>query len=114
MKKADLLPVLNKEYDFFDDGIVSENRKHKVLITAIIPFCEINKNILELWKREANNCDWIFNNKTDYFLKGTLMVKPAKKLIFARTKTGHWFSFNDNFWDGLLDISGKIAKQSEN
>lgn len=110
MKKPDKLPIKNKEYNCFDGGIISQNRMYKVLIKEIIPFNKIDKETLELWKNEAKKFYWIYSKETDYFVKGILLSKHDK-VIFVRRFDGKWFGFSDNWWNGLLDINGKMTKQ---
>ena len=61
---------LNKTYNLFDDDKIRESRRSSIIITEIIPFNEISKELLLVWKEEVINCYWLYAKKTDFFLKG--------------------------------------------
>ena len=102
---------LNKTYDYFDDGKISESRRSPVTITEIIPFDKIDDETLEYWKEQVNEIDWIYNTETDYFVKGNLDLGDGKfePVIFVRTLDNRWFSLG--WWGGRLDVDGKLYKQ---
>jgi hypothetical protein len=100
---------LNKTYDYFDDGKVKESRRMPVTITDIIPFGQIDKETLQVWKEEINECDWLYAQETDFFIKGNLKLgyNENEAIIFVRTIHNDWFSIG--LWSGSLDIDGSLA-----
>jgi len=110
MKKHDKLPIVNKKYGFFDNGVVTQTRMDIVLVTDVIPFTEIDNCTLKLWKNETLLLDNLYAKKTDYFVKGNI-ISTNKELIFARTTDGSWFSFTDFDIDGQLDVDGKLTEK---
>lgn len=82
----------------------------EVVITEIIPFAEIDEETLNDWKKEVEECDWLYSKETDYFLKADLKVSDDKteKIIFVRTINNNdgWFSLG--WWGGRLDIDGSL------
>lgn len=104
------VPKVNEVYNYFDDGKIRESRLEQVEIKEIIPFSEIDKEILKLWKRELKQCHWLYNLTTDYFIKSFL--KETKVIIyFVRCKKNGWFSLG--WYGGRLDIDGELYKQLE-
>lgn len=102
-----MIPELNKEYDYFDDGKINPSRHDKVTITELVRFNKIDNDTLREWKEQIIIADHLFAKETDYFVKGRL--KEAKQdLIFVRTKDNGWFSFNNYMWDGRLDTDGSL------
>lgn len=113
-KKLDMkIPEINKKYNYFDDGKIKEDRRLEVVIKDIIPFSKIDNSILELWKEEIEECDWLYAKETDYFIKGDLEVyNEIKNIIFVRTVYDEWFSIG--FWGGILDVDGSLFKEINN
>lgn len=123
-----MIPILNKTYYFFDDGKIRYSRRSRVVIKEIIPFNEIDQETLAKWKEEINECDWLYKETTDYFVKAEAIEEVNgnvidETLIFVRSKNDGWFSLG--FWAGRLDIDGtlnafceehfeEIAKQQDN
>ena len=112
------LPEINKTYNYFDDGKIKETRRMSVVITEIIPFDKIEEDILDQWKEEVENCDWLYAKETDYFIKGILETskdgKHTEEIVFVRTiddKDG-WFSLG--WWGGRLDLDGNLLELSNN
>ena len=64
-----MIPILNKTYYYFDDGKIRPSRRSMVVIKEIIPFNEIDKETLTKWEGEVNECDWLYRETTDYFIK---------------------------------------------
>jgi len=102
------LPVIGKTYHYFDDGKIRENRKLNVKITDIIPFDKIDDETLTLWYEEIIQCDWLYSEETDLFIKGELELSQGKKelIVFVRTKDNSWFSLG--WWGGRLDVDGSL------
>lgn len=103
MKK---IPDLGKEYNVFDDGKIKQSRLYKVKVIEVIPFHNIDKDILDLWEEEVKDCDWLYSESTDVFIK---TWNGSDYEYFVRTKLdGGWFSLGFmNF--GRLDIDGDLT-----
>jgi len=98
MDSISFMPVVDVEYDFFDDGKIRESRKGSVIITEVIPFKEIDAVTKKLWDSEVESCYWLYAPFTDYFVKG--IIDGDKKAVFVRTKDNGWFSLG--CWGGRL------------
>lgn len=106
------LPKLNQTYNYFDDGKINPSRRHSVFIKEIIPFDKIDEETLSNWKEETIECDWVYADKTDYFIKADLqLTKSIEPIIFVRTLENEWFSLG--WWGGMLDVDGKLTKYLE-
>jgi hypothetical protein len=101
------LPEIGKTYNCFDDGKISESRRYEVTIMEIIPFKEIDKDTLEQWNEEVKTCDWLYDVKTDYFIKAW---NGADIETFVRTKDKGWFSMGF-MCSGRLDIDGSLTER---
>jgi len=104
-----MLPILNKTYYSFDDGKIRPSRRSRVVIKEVIPFNEIDQEILIRWKEEVSECDWLYRETTDYFIKAEANQEDIgidETLIFVRCKKDGWFSLG--FWGGRLDIDGRL------
>lgn len=107
MEKKIGIPELNKEYDYFDDGKINPSRHDKVTITELVQFNKIDDETKANWLEEVEQCYWLYNKETDYFVKGRL--KEIKEdVIFVRTLDNEWFSLG--WWAGHLDIDGKLTE----
>lgn len=100
------LPIINKEYNCFDDGKINNSRLYQVTVKEIIPFTEIDNDTLEQWKDEVKQCYWLYNKETDFFIK-TWNGDDVE--TFVRTKDGGWFSMGF-LCSGRLDIDGTLIK----
>ena len=81
----------------------------EVEIKEIIPFAEIDKETLNDWKEEVEECYWLYAKETDFFVKANLKVSDDKteKIIFVRTiNNNDWFSLG--WWGGRLDVDGSL------
>jgi hypothetical protein len=96
------IPKVNETYDYYDDGKICESRHDKAKIIEIIDFNNIDKQILDKWKNEADRCYWLYKPITDYFIKAYLM-ESKQEVIFVRTIYNGWFSLG--WWAGLLDVN---------
>ena len=101
------IPVIGKTYNYFDDGKIKESRRSQVVVVDVIPFDKIDDETLRLWKEEVEECYWIYENETDYFIKANL-IEFDEDLIFVRAKNNQWFSFNSFVSDGVLDVDGSL------
>jgi hypothetical protein len=105
-----LMPVIGKTYNCFDDGKVTTSELYQVVITDIIPFEQADNELIELWNRNVEDCDWLFKN-TDYFIKyvsTSNKEEPEADSVFARTIDGDWFSLGGWYECGLLDVDGTL------
>jgi len=100
-----MIPEINKEYDYFDDGKINPSRHDKVTITELVRFNKIDKEIKANWQEEVEQCHWLYNKETDYFVKGRLK-ETKEDVIFVRTLDNGWFSLG--WWAGRLDTDGSL------
>jgi len=103
------VPIVGKEYNYFDDGKVKDTRLCRCVIRAVQPFKHIKKKYPEIyaqWCRAfTEKFNQLFDDSTDYFVFAYDEDNSAQ-LIFVRTVGGGWFSFNNNTYNGLLDVDG--------
>ena len=104
------LPEIGKRYHFFEDGKSGPSRHYIIEVTNIVPFETVTDvELLDAYKVEVEECDFLYSPKTDYFVYGR-KVLPNNTLdmddefIFIRTYYGGWFSFGRWFIDGQLDV----------
>jgi len=102
------MPELDRYYSFFHDGKIRESRRYVVFITEIIPFSDINSEILELWEESVNEFNWLYARETDFFIKGNISASTLEEDYFVRTIDGGWFGIG--FWAGRLDVDGTLLK----
>jgi len=103
-----MIPELNKEYDYFDDGKIRQNRHYRVKITAVIKYEDIDVDTKSNWNDDVSSCDWLYNTDTDYFIKG-IIEDINENLVFVRTIDGGWFSLG--WWSGRLDVDGSLMSR---
>ena len=131
------LPIVGKEYHFFDDGKITESRHFIATIVELIPLDEakniiistpreydvktgqnifVNMSLLDIWIDEKTHTNWIFASNTDYIVKASIPKYDDDLIYFARTKDGGWFSMDvTNWWQGgRLDIDGKLYESMMN
>lgn len=136
-KEKENLPIVGKEYHFFDDGKISNSRHYIAKVIELIPIEEAKKIIIstprhynvntgqnlfvdmslyDIWIDEKERCDWIYADDTDYIIKASIPIYDDDPIYFARTKDGGWFSMDTtNWWQGgRLDIDGKLCEQLNN
>ena len=101
------VPILNRVYNVFDDGKVSESRRYEVTVKEIIPFKEIDRDTLEQWNEEVKECDFLYEKETDFFIKSW---NGDDTETFVRTKDGGWFSMG-YLCSGRLDIDGTLTQR---
>lgn len=105
------LPIIGQTYDYFDDGKIKKSRRLKVTITKIAPYDEVDGDILDAWKNEVIECDWLYAPKTDYFIFGDLDIgNYNREVCFVRTVDDDWFSMG--WWGGSLDVDGSLYKMA--
>ena len=103
-----MLPNIDETYDYFDDGKITLGRKLSVKIVDIIPFDKMfDIEFLSYWKQEVEECDWLYNPITDYFIKGELdLDTKIEEIYFVRTLENQWFSLG--WWAGWLDVERRF------
>jgi hypothetical protein len=101
------IPKINKTYNCFDDGKISNSRLYTVDITEVIPFKEIDNDTFELWKIEVKDCPYLYATKTDYFVK-YINGEDGKPGIFVRTLDKGWFGIGSLWNAGRLDVDGSL------
>ena len=104
------IPKIGKTYNCFDDGKISKSRLYKVTVTDVIPFDKIDTKTLDIWKDEVKQCYWLYNEKTDFFIKTDNGEEDDSVEIFVRTKENGWFSIGGFMGCGRLDLDGKLTK----
>ena len=106
--KEQPVPEVGTEYHIFDDGKISPNRHYIATILAVIPFHELrDPELLQDWECDKFDCDWLYAETTDYFIKASATCTD-KPLYFVRTTDGGWFSLG--WWGARLDIDGSLHK----
>ena len=126
-----MIPELNKQYHFFDDGKIAPGRHYIATVVEIIPIKKAKKIIIStprgydkktqknkfidmslynIWKDEVVHFDWIFGDDTECIVKCSIPEYDEDPIYFAQDKNGGWFSMNvTNWWQGgRLDIDGKL------
>lgn len=104
------IPESNKTYKCFDDGKIRESRMYEVTVKQVIPFDYIDGETLNLWKREVENCDWLYRKDTDFFIKA--VNEDGDEEIFVRMIDDGWFSLG-YITCGQLDVDGKLTHLSQ-
>jgi hypothetical protein len=105
------IPIVGKTYQYFDDGKIKVSRRGKVVITDVIPFEKIDEETLNYWQEELEQCDRLYAQKTDFFVKAetTFSDGSIRTMIFVRTIDNDWFSLG---WIGSrLDIDGSLNEE---
>ena len=129
--KLKLIPIVGKEYHFWDDGKTSPSRHYICKVERIItpeeakniivtvPGWDFEKNetffvdvtLYDHWHdKEMPNHDWLYATETDYFIEVSCPKYDENNLWFVRTKEGGWFSMDiQSSWQGgELDIDNSI------
>jgi hypothetical protein len=102
------IPVVGKTYHYFDDGKIKVSRRGEVVVREVIPFKDIDQETLNYWQEELEQCDRLYAQKTDFFVKAetTFSDGSIRTMIFVRTIDNDWFSLG---WIGSrLDIDGSL------
>ncbi len=109
------VPEVGKEYHIFDDGKVNPTRHYIARVVEIISLEDARDitNLIDTWNSEKAECDWLFAETTDYFVRAKADKYDLNSLYFVRTKDGGWFSLDfPNIWMGArLDIDGSLYEQ---
>lgn len=107
------VPEVGKEYHIFDDGKIKPSRHYIAKILEVIPFGDCkDEELLSAWKSNVESSYWLYNTKTDYFVKAESDF-DENYLYFVRTRDGGWFSIDVNSWwqSARLDTDGSIYKK---
>ena len=109
------IPIIGKQYHFFDDGKITKSRHFIATITDVIKYEDEDPDIRGLWEEQVVECDWLYASTTDYFVIASIHEYDSEPIYFARTEDGGWFSFDINsYWQsGLLDVDGKIFNENK-
>ena len=99
-----MVPEINKEYHTFDDGKISPSRHDVIKVLEVIPFEIAEPWLLESWKKNVEECYWLYDKETDYFIK-TECEGEEDPSYYVRTTDGGWFSIG--WWGARLDVTGK-------
>lgn len=100
------IPEAGKEYHTFDDGKISPSRHSLIKVVEVIPFesCQ-DKELINTWKNDVEECYWLYSLETDYFVKAE--YEPGEgAAYYVRTTDGGWFSIG--WWGARLDVTGKL------
>ena len=109
-QKLQPVPEVGKEYNAFDDGKIRPSRLEHVKIVEVIPFNECtDQTLVATWKREVEECYWLYAEETDYFIKANCVQPDIGAQWFVRTVDGGWFSIG--WWGSRLDIDGELYKK---
>lgn len=124
------IPEVGKEYHFWDDGKSSPSRHYICKCERIIPYKEAKNivfelkdypdpkngevfitykaNLYEIWKRQINQCYWLYAEDTDFFVEISCPVYDDNNLWAVRTKDGGWFTLDiQSSWQGgEIDVTG--------
>lgn len=102
----DDIPIKGKAYNFYDGGKISETRRHKCVITDVIPSDKISKRIKGELKYITERNYWIFSDNTDYYVFGNVEGDIIKTQLFTRTEYGRWFSVGIEYYgkEGQFEI----------
>lgn len=100
------IPEVGKEYNCFDDGKINKSRLYTVIVKEIIKVKNVDPDILEMWEEEVEQCDWLYAEETDYFIKTDNGDENPE--YFVRTVEGEWFSIGGFLNSGLLDVDGEM------
>lgn len=103
------IPEIGKTYNYFDDGKIRRSRLCTVKVVELIPFDDIDSEILDMWNSDVVECDRLYSKTTDFFVKGIFTHANHDPEYFVRTVAGDWFSIG--FLGGALDVDGKLYER---
>lgn len=104
------LPIVGSTYNCFDDGKITESRRYEVEVTEVVPFKLIDRETLNLWKKQVKQCYWLYSKETDFFIITNNGEENNSKEVFVRTLNNDWFSIGGFINCGRMDIDGSLAK----
>lgn len=118
------VPVIGKQYHFFDDGKIRESRHYMAtVVDKITPEqakdiymnyqgMNISVSLYTIWREEIDNhrqsknfkvltsgsmevgTPWLYAEETDYFIKCSIPDYDDNDVWFVRAVDGGWFSLN--------------------
>lgn len=118
------VPKVGEFYHFWDDGKTSPSRHYICKIERIVnlkeaaeimvDYFETKMSLVNAWKRDANQHDWLMAKETDVLIEISCPKYDDEKLWAARTKDGGWFTMNiQSSWQGgRVDVEGKIYESA--
>jgi hypothetical protein len=126
MKSQVDIPIVNKRYNFYDDGKISFGRHNIAEVIRIISIKEA-KNIQikyyddekykSLYEIFVNTCEefeqlHLYDKDTDVFVECIIPGYDYDPVYFARTLDGGFFSFDTSgsWMSGRLDVDGTITR----
>lgn len=122
--KKEKVPVIGKQYHFFDDGKISHSRHYMAIVVDIISpeqakdikmnyqGMNILVSLYTIWREEIDGHrqtgnfkvftnrsmdvgePWLYDEETDYFVKCSIPEYDENDIWFVRTINGGWFSLN--------------------
>lgn len=109
------VPEVGKEYHIFDDGKINPSGHYLAKVVELISPEDAKEitNLIDTWNSEKAECDWLFAEASDYFVRAKADKYDLDSLYFVRTKDGGWFSLDfPHIWMGVrLDIDGSLYEQ---
>lgn len=127
-----MIPEVNKQYHFFDDGKISSSRHYIATIIRILTkeeakninfelteyfhtddgddYYDYKTSLYDIWQGEIKEYYWLIAEDTDYIVEASIPDYDENLIYFVRTKDGGWFSMNiqSDWQGGRLDIDGKL------
>ncbi len=118
------IPVIGKQYHFFDDGKIRESRHYIATVLEKITLeqakdiymnyqgTDTSVSLYTIWREEIDShrqgntfkvltsgsmeegAPWLYAEETDYFIKCSIPVYDENDVWFVRTINGEWFSLN--------------------
>lgn len=122
--KKEKVPVIGKQYHFFDDGKISHSRHYMATVVDIISpeqakdikmnyqGMNILVSLYTIWREEIDRHrqtgnfkvftnrsmdvgePWLYDEETDYFVKCSIPEYDENDIWFVRTINGGWFSLD--------------------
>ena len=122
--KKERIPVIGKQYHFFDDGKITHSRHYMATVVDIISpeqakdikmnyqGMNILVSLYTIWREEIDGHrqtgnfkvftnrsmdvgePWLYDEETDYFVKCSIPKYDKNDIWFVRTINGGWFSLN--------------------
>lgn len=118
-----MIPKVGEFYHFWDDGKPYPSRHYIAEVTKVIPFEEAEsifihhkdeiRTLVECWEEEVEDCKWLYNQETDFFIECSIPKYDKDPIYFVRATDDGWFSINTTGWwqSGRLGVEGSIHKE---
>lgn len=112
------IPIVGDILPAFDDGKIRPSRLYPVKVLEVLPWSEDSLDrefkminferyfsgdgtvefgyfpLRVAWEEKYENHDWLFSDKTDHFIITDTGSSSETIEVFARTKSGGWFSIS--------------------